>query len=86
MSQNIFRSMQSLDGQFSSLVSNIIQSTCPEEEVIRGRSLFNRQVSPVWPELSVNNEVFMRKSLVGDKISTRVVLALQVTKQFVQDF
>ena len=30
LSPDFFRSVQSLDGQFSSLVSNINQSTCPD--------------------------------------------------------
>ena len=86
LSPDFFRSVQSLDGQFSSLVSNINQSTCPEEEVIRGWSRFHQQVFAVWPELSVNNGVLMRESLVGDNISARVVIPPQVTKQFINDF
>ena len=47
LSPDLFRSVESLDGQFSSLVSNINQCTCPEEEVIRSWSRFHQQVFAV---------------------------------------
>ena len=42
LSPDFFRSVQYLDGQFSSFVSNINQSTFPEEEVIRSWSRFHQ--------------------------------------------